>query len=106
MVNRDHILALGIATEEEMDKLKEAALRVNSILEPHLLEKDIILVDFKLEFGRTQTGEILPADEISPDSCRFWDKQSLQKLDKDRFRRDLGSVVEAYAEVYRRLCRQ
>jgi phosphoribosylaminoimidazole-succinocarboxamide synthase len=106
LVNRDHILALGVATEEEMDKLKEVALRVNAILEPHLLEKDIILVDFKLEFGRTQTGEILLADEISPDSCRFWDKQSLQKLDKDRFRRDMGGLMEAYAEVYRRLCQQ
>jgi phosphoribosylaminoimidazole-succinocarboxamide synthase len=104
LVNTDHILALGAATCQELDQLKEMALRVNSILEPHLSAKGLILVDFKLEFGRTAQGEILLADEISPDTCRFWDSKSQEKLDKDRFRRDLGGVAEAYAEVYRRLC--
>ena len=104
LVNRYHILALGAASVEEMDKLEEEALLVNSILEPHLLERDLILVDFKLEFGRTEQGEIVLADEISPDSCRFWDRESQEKLDKDRFRRDMGGVAEAYSEVYRRLC--
>jgi phosphoribosylaminoimidazole-succinocarboxamide synthase len=103
LVNRDHILALGVASVEEMDKLEEQALLVNSILEPHLLEKGLILVDSKLEFGRTEDGEILLADEISPDTCRLWDRDSLEKLDKDRFRRNLGGVAEAYTEVYRRL---
>lgn len=103
LVNRHHVLVLGAASCEEMDKLEEQALLVNSILEPHLLEKDLILVDFKLEFGRTKDGEILLADEISPDTCRFWDRQSREKLDKDRFRRDMGGVAEAYEEVYRRL---
>lgn len=103
LVNRYHILALGAATVEELDKLEERALLVNSILEPHLLEKGLILVDFKLEFGRTDKGEILLADEISPDTCRLWDSESREKLDKDRFRRDLGGVAEAYTEVYRRL---
>lgn len=104
LMNRYHILALGIASVEEMDKLEELALLVNSILEPHLLERDLILVDFKLEFGRRGQGEIVLADGISPDNCRFWDCGSQEKLDKDRFRRDMGGVAEAYSEVYRRLC--
>lgn len=102
MINHYHIYAMELATAEEMDEIEKAALRVNDILVPYLLEKGIILVDFKLEFGRHK-GEILLGDEISPDTCRFWDSSSKEKLDKDRFRRDMGGVVEAYREVLRRL---
>ncbi len=102
MINHYHIYAMGLATAEEMAEIEEAALRVNDILVPYLQEKGIILVDFKLEFGRHQ-GEILLGDEISPDTCRFWDSSSKEKLDKDRFRRDMGGVVEAYREVLSRL---
>lgn len=102
MINHYHIYAMGLATAEEMAEIEEAALRVNDILVPYLQERGIILVDFKLEFGRHQ-GEILLGDEISPDTCRFWDSSSKEKLDKDRFRRDMGGVVEAYREVLSRL---
>ena len=102
MINHYHIYAMELATAEEMVEIEKAALRVNDILVPYLLENGIILVDFKLEFGR-HNGEILLGDEISPDTCRFWDSNSKEKLDKDRFRRDMGGVVEAYREVLRRL---
>ncbi len=102
MINHYHIYAMDLATEGEMAALEKAALKVNEILVPYLEEKGITLVDFKLEFGRHK-GEILLGDEISPDTCRFWDSSSQEKLDKDRFRRDMGGVVEAYREVLRRL---
>ncbi|QNB48370.1 phosphoribosylaminoimidazolesuccinocarboxamide synthase [Thermanaerosceptrum fracticalcis] len=102
MINEYHVKALGLATEEEMKTISQMALRVNEILVEHLTPLNIQLVDFKLEFGRHE-GEILLGDEISPDTCRFWDTATQEKLDKDRFRRDLGKVEEAYQEVLQRL---
>lgn len=102
MINCSHVVALGLATAEELHQMRELALKVNQVLKEHLEAKGIVLVDFKLEFGRVDGG-IVVADEISPDTCRFWDKATGEKLDKDRFRRDLGGVAEAYAEVWRRL---
>lgn len=103
MVNNYHILAMKLANEEEINALTQEALRINQILSQFLLGKNIILVDFKLEFGRTGEGDIVLADEISPDTCRFWDSATMEKLDKDRFRRDMGGVEEAYIEIARRL---
>ncbi|NSL53010.1 phosphoribosylaminoimidazolesuccinocarboxamide synthase [Calidifontibacillus erzurumensis] len=102
-INNDHIEVLGIATEEELQKIKQAALKVNEILVPYFAERNVKLVDFKLEFGKTADGEIILADEISPDTCRLWDKDTNQKLDKDIFRRDLGSLTDAYEEILKRL---
>ncbi len=102
MINHYHIYALDLAKPEEMAEMERVALKVNELLVPYLKEKNIVLVDFKLEFGRHK-GEIVLGDEISPDTCRFWDSSSGEKLDKDRFRRDMGGVVEAYREVLRRL---
>jgi len=102
LINDDHIQAIKLATPEQMTKIREIALKVNDVMLKHLAERDIDLVDFKLEFG-LHKGEVLLGDEISPDTCRFWDKHTREKLDKDRFRRDLGNVEEAYQEVYRRL---
>jgi len=102
MINHYHIYALELANAEEMATIEKAALRVNEILIAFLEEKGITLVDFKLEFGRHQ-GKVILGDEISPDTCRFWDSSSGEKLDKDRFRRDLGGVVDAYREVLKRL---
>jgi len=102
LINHYHIYAMGLASEEEMAILESAALEINAALTPFLKERGITLVDFKLEFGRHR-GRILLGDEISPDTCRFWDSLSGEKLDKDRFRRDLGGVVEAYREVLRRV---
>nr|NNM89262.1 phosphoribosylaminoimidazolesuccinocarboxamide synthase [Bacilli bacterium] len=103
LINRSHALALELATREEMDELESQALTINAILRDFLRDKGIDLIDFKLEFGRLPSGEIVLADEISPDTCRFWDLESREKLDKDRFRRDLGNVEEAYQEIYRRI---
>ncbi len=112
LLNDDHILAFGISTREEIDHLKGRARKVNSLLQEFFKERGLLLVDFKLEFGRVVSvgeegtmalGEIVLGDEISPDTCRFWDAQTRMKLDKDRFRRDLGNVEEAYAEVLRRI---
>ena len=102
LINDDHIQTLSLATPEQMTQIKEQALKINEVLLKHLSERDIELVDFKLEFG-LHKGEVLLGDEISPDTCRFWDIHTKQKLDKDRFRRDLGDVEEAYQEIYRRL---
>jgi phosphoribosylaminoimidazole-succinocarboxamide synthase len=102
MINDYHIAALGIATKEEMDTIAEYALKANDLMIEFFKELGIKLVDFKLEFGRYK-GEIILADETSPDTCRFWDAETNEKLDKDRFRRDLGGVEEAYEEVFRRL---
>jgi phosphoribosylaminoimidazole-succinocarboxamide synthase len=102
MVNDYHILAAGFATREEIDQISAMALKVNEVLKQFFLSVNIELIDFKLEFGRCADGIIL-ADEISPDTCRFWDVTTHEKLDKDRFRRDLGGVEEAYAEVMKRI---
>ncbi|EMT51865.1 phosphoribosylaminoimidazolesuccinocarboxamide synthase [Brevibacillus borstelensis] len=103
LVNPSHIKVMGIASEEDLAALERLGLMVNDVLQPYLRERGILLVDFKLEFGRTPEGEILLADEISPDTCRFWDAETGEKLDKDRFRRDLGKVEEAYQEMLKRL---
>ena len=102
LINADHALVFGWATAEELKEIDSMALRVNEVLSRFLDERGIILVDFKLEFGRYH-GKVLLGDEICPDTCRFWDKATRQKLDKDRFRRDLGNVEEAYQEMLRRV---
>jgi phosphoribosylaminoimidazole-succinocarboxamide synthase len=102
LINEYHVAALGLATPEELAYLAAQSLKVNSILKGHLLDRKVKLVDFKLEFGKSDQ-EILLGDEISPDTCRFWDSETDSKLDKDRFRRDLGDVEEAYQEMYNRL---
>lgn len=102
MVNEDHIQMLKLVTEEEVNFIKKMALKVNTILKEFFDELGIQLVDFKLEFGKYHDS-ILLADEISPDTCRFWDKETKEKLDKDRFRRDLGKIEEGYEEVLNRL---
>ncbi|MGE5633259.1 MAG: phosphoribosylaminoimidazolesuccinocarboxamide synthase [Caulobacteraceae bacterium] len=103
MVNEYHIEAMGMALNSEVETIKKMALRINEILSDYMLKRGIILVDFKLEFGKTPEGEIILADEISPDTCRLWDATTHEKLDKDRFRRDLGKVEEGYMEVVKRL---
>ena len=103
LLNSYHALALKLATAEEIDTIKRYAFQVNDFLKALWAECGVILVDFKLEFGRLADGSIVLADEISPDTCRLWDEKTHEKLDKDRFRRDLGGVEEAYAEIMRRL---
>ena len=103
LINEFHALALELATKEEIETIVDLAFKVNTFLINYFIKRDIILVDFKLEFGRTSDGKIVLADEISPDTCRFWDKNTLEKLDKDRFRRDLGNVEDAYAEMLKRV---
>lgn len=103
IVNEYHILAMEYATEEELKQIADYALKVNEVLTAYLKDLNIELVDFKLEFGKTADGTIVLADEISPDTCRFWDSVTKQKLDKDRFRRDLGGVEDAYQEILHRL---
>ena len=98
-----HILALALALEDELEVIRGLALRVNAFLRAFWAERGVTLVDFKLEFGRLPDGRIVLADEISPDTCRLWDTKTKEKLDKDRFRRDLGGVEDAYNEVMRRL---
>lgn len=102
LINDDHALAFGWATEAELAEIRRQALAVNAVLKPFLAERGILLVDFKLEFGRTSDGRVLLGDEICPDTCRFWDAATRKKLDKDRFRQDLGEVSEAYIEIDRR----
>ncbi len=103
LINDYHALALKLATKEEIETIKTYAFRVDELLKAYFKGLGIDLVDFKLEFGRLPDGAIVLADEISPDTCRFWDSKTHEKLDKDRFRRDLGGVEEAYQEVMRRL---
>ena len=103
LLNTLHARALGLATDTEIEQIKGYALRINEILKAFWAECGITLVDFKLEFGRLADGTIVLADEISPDTCRLWDTKTHEKLDKDRFRRDLGGVEDAYAEVMKRL---
>ena len=102
LIYPEHAIEFGWATASEIEQIKSLALKVNEVLKRFLDERGVLLVDFKLEFGRHK-GEILLGDEICPDTCRFWDKQTRQKLDKDRFRRDLGGVEEAYHEMLRRV---
>ena len=102
MINDEHVRMLRLASPAELAWMKRTALRINDVLRPFLLRKGLVLVDFKLEFGRHR-GTLYLGDEISPDTCRLWDATTRQKLDKDRFRQDLGGVEEAYQEVYRRL---
>ena len=103
LINRYHALALKLASREELETIQTLAFRVNEVLKAYFLGLGMTLVDFKLEFGRLSDGSIVLADEISPDTCRLWDSKTHEKLDKDRFRRDLGGVEEAYQEVMRRL---
>ena len=102
MVNEYHILAAGFATKEEIDTITEMAFKINEIMIEFFKQCKVDLIDFKIEFGRYK-GKILLADEISPDTCRFWDMDTQEKLDKDRFRRDMGGVEEAYAEMMKRV---
>lgn len=104
LINSSHVIALGLAAPEELELIRRYAFRVNEVLSALWASRGITLVDFKLEFGRLADGTIVLADEISPDTCRLWDSATGKKLDKDRFRRDLGGVEDAYAEVMRRLC--
>jgi len=105
LINDYHALALGIATEEEIKQISDMTFKINEILKEFFLSIGIILVDFKIEFGRCPAlgGIIILADEISPDTCRLWDSKTMEKLDKDRFRRDLGNVEEAYKEIFERI---
>ncbi|MFL2748423.1 MAG: phosphoribosylaminoimidazolesuccinocarboxamide synthase [bacterium] len=103
LLAEEHIRLLELASEAQIEELKKRGLAVNEALKSLMLSKGIRLIDFKLEFGLDQKGEILLADEISPDTCRFWDIESGKILDKDRFRRDLGGVTEAYLEIHQRL---
>ena len=103
MVNEYHVYACGWATKEEVETIKDLTFRVNEYLKKYFAAIGILLVDFKLEFGKTADGKIVLADEISPDTCRFWDSKTGAKLDKDRFRQDLGGVEEAYQEILHRL---
>ncbi len=102
MLNDEHVRMLRLATPPELAWIKRTALQINGVLRPHMRRRGLLLVDFKLEFGRAGRKLYL-GDEISPDTCRLWDRETREKLDKDRFRRDLGGVEEAYQEVYRRL---
>ena len=102
-INKYYALALGLATEEEIDTIIRYAFKVNEVMIKYFDSIGIELSDFKIEFGRLADGTIILADEISPDTCRLWDKETREKLDKDRFRRDLGNVEDAYAEVFKRL---
>ena len=106
LLNISHIELLELAGREELERLIALGHRINDILKGFLKERKVDLVDFKLEFGKTEDGEIILADEITPDTCRFWDSESKEKLDKDRFRRDLGDVEEAYHEMYKRITGQ
>ncbi len=103
LINDSHISVLQLATSEQVITMEKLGLQVNHILIPYLAERNVTLVDFKLEFGLDERGNVLLADEISPDTCRFWDSNTNEKLDKDRFRRDLGNVEDAYQEILRRL---
>ncbi len=102
MINDYFARALNLATWEEIETIKKYAFKVNEVLKAYFLQADIKLIDFKIEFGRYH-GQIILADETSPDTCRLWDVNTNEKLDKDRFRRDLGNVEEAYNEVFKRL---
>ena len=103
MVNEYHIAAMGWVSDEDLKKIAEYSFKINQLLSAYLKDLNIELIDFKLEFGKTQDGQLVLADEISPDTCRFWDSTTHEKLDKDRFRRDMGGVEDAYQEIMKRL---
>ncbi len=103
LLNDYHAVALGLATWSEIDLVKQIAFKVNEVLKAYFSKLNVTLVDFKIELGKTSSGEIVLADEISPDTCRFWDSTTGEKLDKDRFRRDMGGVEDAYQEMMRRV---
>ena len=103
LINTDTALALGWAEEKDLKRIRELALKIRDFLVPYFEQRGVNLIDFKLEFGKLPDGTIVLADEISPDTCRFWDAQTNEKMDKDRFRRDLGGIEEAYAEMLRRV---
>lgn len=103
LINDHHAVALNLATYEELAEIYSITKKINDLLKEKFDKLGIILVDFKIEFGKNAKGEILLADEITPDTCRFWDKETGEKLDKDRFRRDLGNVEDAYLEIFKRL---
>lgn len=103
MLNDDHAVAMKLATREELKFLKEETLKINELMKEFFLKMNLKLVDFKIEFGKDTDGNIILADEISPDTCRLWDVNTNEKLDKDRFRRDLGDLVEGYTEVLARM---
>jgi len=105
LINDDHVRALGIATPKELDTIKKYSYTINEVMKKFFDSKNLLLVDFKLEFGRCK-GRVILADEISPDTCRLWDKTTKEKLDKDRFRRDMGNVEGAYEEVLRRVMKE
>jgi len=102
LLNWYHFRELGVA-DEDLEFCEQLGLKVNAVLAPYFDEKGVTLVDFKIEVGRDESGQLMLADEISPDTCRFWDKETGEKLDKDRFRRDMGGVEEAYAEMLKRV---
>ncbi len=103
LINSYHALALKLATKEEIDLIEKYAFTVNEVLKAYFLKLGVKLIDFKLEFGKLEDGTIVLADEISPDTCRFWDVKTNEKLDKDRFRRDMGGVEDAYREIFKRV---
>ena len=103
VINDYHAIAMDLATAEEIEIIREMTFKINEILKTYFLERGINLVDFKIEFGKTNDGQIVLADEISPDTCRFWDVETNEKLDKDRFRRNLGHIEEAYEEMLKRV---
>ncbi len=103
LILEDHAILFGWATEEEIAKIKDISLKVNAVLKEFFAARGITLVDFKLEFGKDSNGELMLADEISPDTCRFWDSSTGDRLDKDRFRKDLGNVLDAYEEIWKRI---
>jgi len=103
VINDYHAIAMKLATAEEIEVIRDMTFKINEILKAYFLERGINLVDFKIEFGKTNDGQIVLADEISPDTCRFWDVETNEKLDKDRFRRNLGHIEEAYEEMLKRV---
>lgn len=103
LINDHHAVAMDLCSYDDLSVMYDLADKINTVLKEVFIKENIILVDFKIEFGKTDQGEIVLADEISPDTCRFWDSKTLEKLDKDRFRRDLGSIEEAYIEILSRI---
>ncbi|WP_270625843.1 phosphoribosylaminoimidazolesuccinocarboxamide synthase [Varibaculum timonense] len=106
LINSDHAIAIGAATEEEVAEILEVTAKINQILSDAFKKEGILLVDFKIEFGRDKDGKLLLADEITPDTCRLWDAETKKKLDKDRFRRDMGGIEEAYKEILHRITKK
>ncbi|WP_122820483.1 phosphoribosylaminoimidazolesuccinocarboxamide synthase [Varibaculum vaginae] len=106
LINSDHAVAIGAATEEEVAEILQVTAKINQILSEAFKKEGVLLVDFKIEFGRDKDGNLLLADEITPDTCRLWDAETKKKLDKDRFRRDLGGIEEAYKEILHRITKK